>query len=704
MATPATNAYPAQAPSPGFPHPAGKPLPADLPNGATVEPEALYPHLLSPLTVRGMTIKNRLSMAPMGTNYAEQNGEMSFLHIDYYEQRAMGGTGLIIVENASIYSPEGSNGTTQLRLDHDSYIPRLYLLCERVHKHGARIAVQLNHAGASAMESRTGVQPVSASNLPSKPGGAIPRPLAREEIYALVKKYGEAAKRAQTAGFDAVEIHAGHSYLLCQFLSPTMNDRTDEFGGSPENRARFVRLVLEETRRQVGPQFPILVRISADEMVAGGNTLDDMLEMLEFFHGEADIIDVSVGLNESIQYQIDSCQLPDGWRANLSRQVKERYGKPTITTGNIRSPRVAEEILERGDADIVGMGRGLIADPNWMNKVQFGRVDDINRCISCNIGCAGHRIGLNRPIRCTVNPAVNEWEDYKSLQVMRRCNVVVVGGGTAGLEAACTAAEVGCNTFLIEREHELGGLARSIARIPDKYRVQHFVDYLLHRASKLPNLYLFTGVESSPEFVACLKPDVIVNATGSSPLLPPIEGLRERIDVEGGRVSSIVYLMDHVDEYPADVDGAQVVVVGGGAVGLDVVEFFADRNARITVVEMMPEIGRDLDPVSKARMREIFETRGVDLRPNTALTRVEDSAFAVKNADGSEERLAFDYGFVCLGMKSTSPVLQALEDAFPRSEVEVVDIGDSVRARRIIDGVAEGRNILSVLRKRGFLA
>ena len=221
-----------------------------------------YQHIFSPVTIRHMTVKNRIVMMPMGTNFGEQNGEMSFLHINYYEQRAKGGTGLLIVENASVDSPQGSNGTTQLRIDSDNYIPRLYKLCENVHKHGACIAIQINHAGASAMSSRIGMQPVSASDVPSKEGGEIPRPLTKEEILHIVRKYAEAARRAQICGFDAVEIHAGHSYLISQFLSPIYNKRTDEFGGSAENRTRFAHMILEAVRKQVGPHFPIFLRIS----------------------------------------------------------------------------------------------------------------------------------------------------------------------------------------------------------------------------------------------------------------------------------------------------------------------------------------------------------------------------------------------------------------------------------------------------------
>ena len=439
-----------------------------------------YKHIFEPFTIKHMTVKNRIVMTPMGTNYGEQNGEMSFLHINYYEQRAKGGTGLLIVENASVDSPQGSNGTTQLRIDQDNYIPRLFKLCETVHKHGSCIAIQINHAGASAQSARINMQPVSASDVPSKAGGEIPRPLEKDEIMHIVKKYGEAAKRAQIAGFDAVEIHAGHSYLISQFLSPLTNKRTDEFGGSLENRARLAKLVIEEVRRQVGPFFPIFVRISADEFMEGGNTLDDCLDYLQYFQEEVDVFDVSAGLNGSIQYQIDANYLPDGWRSYMAKAVKERYGKPCMTMGNIRNPQVAEDILARGDADLIGMGRGLIADPDWVNKVEFGDLCDIRKCISCNIGCAGNRIGINRPIRCTVNPNVPDGEEYKKYKITKPCNVIVIGGGTAGMEAACTAAEVGCTTFLLEKKPYLGGLATEISKIPDKKRLADFPNYMIH--------------------------------------------------------------------------------------------------------------------------------------------------------------------------------------------------------------------------------
>ena len=547
------------------------------------------------------------------------------------------------------------------------------------------------------------MQPVSASNIPSKAGGEIPRPLEKEEILRIVKKYGEAAKRAQTAGFDAVEIHAGHSYLISQFLSPITNKRTDEFGGSPENRARFASMIMKEVRAQVGPFFPIFVRISADEFLEGGNTLEDTLDYLEYFQEEADVIDVSAGLNGSIQYQIDANYLPDGWRSYMAKAVKERYGKICVTTGNIRDPKVADEILERGDADIIGMGRGLIADPDWVNKVEFGDICDIRKCISCNVGCAGNRIGINRPIRCTVNPAVPTGDSYKKQHINKPCNVVVIGGGTAGMEAACTAAEVGCTTFLIEKKPYLGGLAAEISKIPDKKRLADFPNYLIHRAQKLKNLFVFTGTDASASFVKNLKPNIIVNATGSLPLLPPIPGLHDNLGKEGSKVYSIFDMIENVNNYPEDMTGKKVVVIGGGAVGLDVVEFFAPRGAQTAIVEMLPAIGNGIDPVSKVGTFALMDKYGVRQMPNTALKEVRPDSFLVETKEGMEE-LPFDYGFVCLGMKANAPVLDEIREAFADdSSVEIVNIGDSVRARRIIEGTDEGRNILNTLEKRSFL-
>ncbi|MCC0650251.1 FAD-dependent oxidoreductase [Clostridioides sp. ZZV15-6598] len=663
-----------------------------------------YQNIFEPLTIKRMNVKNRIVMPPMGTNFGGESGEFKDEHIKYYEQRAKGGTGLIIVENACIDFPLGSNGTTQIRIDHDRYIPALYKLTENLHKHGACAAIQINHSGASAMPDRiNGLTPVSSSNIPSKNGGTIPRELKKEEILDIAKKYGKAAKRAQIAGFDAVEIHAGHSYLISQFLSPIYNKRTDEFGGSLENRARFAKLVIDKVRDEVGALFPISLRVSADEFIEGGNTLDDTLKLLEYLNEEVDIYNVSAALNDSIQFQIDTMTLEDGWRSYMSKAVKKRFGKATIITGNIRNPEIASKILENNDADFIGMGRGLIADPNWVEKVKNGKEDSIRKCISCNIGCAGNRIGANRPIRCTVNPDLINGEEYKQRKVNRTTNVVVIGGGTAGLEAAATASEVGCNVFLLEEREDIGGLAETISTFPDKSRINDFPKYLKQRVNKLKNLIVFKNTKADIEFIENLKPDIIVNATGSKPLLPPITGLLDRIDQENGKVSSIFKLFNDIEYFKTkDLENKKVVVVGGGAVGLDVVEFFSENKARTFIVEMLPVVGKDLDPITKVTMMKMLKDYNVDVYTDTALLEVDDDNFKVKK-DKEEFLLNFDYGFICLGMKSNNPILNDLKKHFESKNVEVLNIGDSKIARRIIDGVREGRNIITTLEKLNLL-
>ena len=663
-----------------------------------------YPNIFEPLTVKRTTIRNRIAMTPMGTNYGEANGEMSNRHMNYYSLRAKGGVGLIILENANVEYPVGSNGTSQIRIDHDSYMPRYYQLVESLHKDGATVAIQINHAGASASSARTGVETVSSSDVPTKAGGEIPRPMTKEEILTTVKKYAEAARRIQAIGFDAIEIHCGHSYLMSQFISPYYNKRTDEFGGSVENRLRFPRMVLEAVRKEVGPWFPIIVRVSAEERVPGGNTLEDTLEYLEYLDEFVDMYDVSCGLNPSLQYQIDSNFLPDGWRSYMSRAVKDKFGKPVINTGNYRDPKTVEKVLESGDVDIVGMGRGLIAEPNWVKKVQSGEEDMLRKCISCNVGCAGNRIGVNRPIRCTVNPAVPEGDIYKKLKVNKNCNVVVIGAGTAGMEAACTAAEVGCNVFLLEKKDHVGGLSSFISNLPSKTRMKDFPKYLENRASKLDNLYTFLNTEANVELIKKFKPNIIVNATGSVPLVPPIKGLKENL--EAGNVSTIFDMINNVNDgkYPDEVcNGKKVVVIGGGSVGLDVIEYFAPRGAECTIVDMLPQIGMLADPITKCSMRETHDKYGVKEYVNTALQEVKENSFVVKLPNGEITELEFDLGFNCLGMRANNPLLPELKEAFDDTDVAIYQVGDSVRARRIMEGTMDGRAVLNVLEAHGYL-
>lgn len=661
-----------------------------------------YPHLFSPLTINGMTIKNRMIMPPMGTNLASLNGEVTQEQIDYYELRARGGTGLITIENICIDFPFASNGTTQLRIDNDQYIPRLFKLTETLHKHGACVGIQLNHAGASAYAYRlNGEMPLSSSSTPSKKNGNIPRPMTHDEIYHAVDKFGDAAERVRRAGFDCVEIHAGHSYLISQFLSPLFNKRTDKFGGSVENRARILTLIVDKVRACVGPRFPVSLRISADDFLEGGNTLEDSLRILELCEEKVDIINVSAAQNDNLNFQIDQMSLEDGWKRYLSRAVRDKFHKPTVIAGNIRTPKVAEDIIASGDADLIAIGRGLIAEPEWVQKVQSGNERLMRKCISCNIGCADHRIARSRPLRCSINPDIIHGDAYKQQRVIRDTNVVVIGAGTAGMEAACTAAEVGCHTWLLEEKHSIGGLASEISLLPEKKRIADFPQFMKNRIASLDNLMLQVGKRATVASVSALRPNLIVNATGSVPLLPPIEGLRENIDVEGGNVFSITNMIHHLDQF-ADATGKRIAVVGAGAVGLDVIEYFSARGASAVLIEMQDAPGRDLDIITKNAMLTMLDEHHVEQHMRTQLVAVTPTHFTVKNTDGAFD-IPFDYGFVCLGMRANTAGLNEIEQWARANNVKIMNIGDSLMARRIIDGVREGRNVLDTLEDMGAL-
>ena len=665
----------------------------------SVNPETK--NVFAPLTVKTMTIPNRVVMPPMGTNFASITGELTDEHFDYYRERANGGTGLIIVENVCVDYPVASNGFTQLRLDSDRFLPRMFTFTEEMHRLGSVVGIQINHAGASADPKKTGVPNISASNVPSKPGMPIPVPMTIEDIKKAVAAFADTALRAKNAGFDMVEVHGGHSYLLDQFLSPLYNKREDEYGGSVENRARIVVEVLQAVREAVGPMFPISLRLSADELVEGGNTLEDTLALAEYFAEYVDIFNVSSALNYNLQYQIDKASLPDGWRSYMARAYKEKFpDKAIITSGNIRDPKIAAKILADGDADLLAMGRGLIADPQWVRKAREGREDEILHCISCNIGCADNRIRLGRPIRCTINPSILDNESYKKTLVKLPTRVYVIGGGIAGMEAAATAAEVGCRVTLFEKADHLGGIVANAVRLPAKWRIAEYVKFLERRLERA-GVEVRLGTEATLDLIEAGSPDVVVNATGGTPALPPIPGVRELTDQEGTNVYSIVGFTDHIERLGEELAGKDVVVVGAGAVGLDIVENLTEIGAKVTLVERLPRVGNDLDLITRLQMVEMLDEHNVEQLPSTSLLEVRSDAVLVELEDGTKREIPMAAGVICLGMRAVQGELAAITERLTASGHPVLNIGDSVRPRRIIDAAREGREILTVLDRLG---
>lgn len=387
--------------------------------------------------------------------------------------------------------------------------------------------------------------------------------------------------------------------------------------------------------------------------------------------------------------------LPDGWRSYMAKAVKEKFHKIVVTSGNFRSPEITEQVLADGDADLVAMGRGLLAEPNWVNKVKTGQEDLLRKCISCNIGCADHRIAKGLPIRCTVNPDVINEDDYKQDAIKQSVKLVVIGGGTTALEAACSAAEIGAEVILFEQKSYLGGLAHQIAQLPDKWRIDDYVIYLKHRAERLNNLEIHLNESATMDKIKALDPDIVLNATGAHSFLPPITGLKDALQAKKPNVFTITDLLENMSNF-TDKD-EDILVIGGGAVGLDVMEYYTEHyNGHVTMIDMLPEIGKELDLITKIAMKELLNKYDVKQYVNTKLEEI-DSDKAIVSDHEKTFTINFDKAFVCLGMRSYVPMMAELDQYVYENDKLLVNLGDSKKARRIYEGSQEARQIINAV-------
>jgi len=376
-----------------------------------------------------LEVRNRIVMLPMSTNFPNENGGVTTELIDYYAERAKGGAGVIIVEGAAVDFPVGRNGATKLRCDQVNFVPGLSRLADAIHLYGAKALIQMQHAGSSTNREKTfGRQPVAPSQIKNSAGQIIAKKLSIDEIEMIVSEFVKTARFAQEAGFDGVEVHAAHSYLIAQFLTPIFNRRTDKYGGTFTKRARFLLEIMKGIRQEVGSKFIISVRMNGDEFTEGGLTVEDAKKIAVLLEeATADVLNISTGLTQHSE-NLSPCY-PQGWRVYLAREIKRAVKIPVIASGNIRDPQFAEQVLSGGEADFIGLARGLLADPYWPAKAARGDIGKIRKCISCNIGCTGRRIFGDRSIKCTVNPDVGQEgrQNHCACTAADRKQVVVIG-------------------------------------------------------------------------------------------------------------------------------------------------------------------------------------------------------------------------------------------------------------------------------------
>lgn len=614
----------------------------------------------------------------MATNLGSAFGEVTPELLRYYERRARGGVGLIIVENAQVDMFQGRSLVAQIAVDSDKFLPGLRALAEVIHAGGAGAFLQIQHGGRQCTPSTTdGLQPVAPSPVPCKFLQVTPRALTREEIRELVEKFAQAALRAKVAGFDGVEVHAAHGYLLNEFLSPYTNRRDDEYGGSFENRMRFLLEILGRIRELVGEDFVVGVRLSVEEFVPGGLTLAESREIARELeaHG-VDYISVSCGIYESVSTIIEPMNFPEGWRANLARGIKEVVSCPVIAVGVIRHPEVAERILAAGDADFVAIGRGLIADPDWVRKVAEGREEEINHCISCNVGCIGE-LFANGKVHCAVNPwAGRELYFDERTRAPEKKRVVVVGGGPGGMMAALVAAQRGHEVHLFEKEKELGGQLRFAALAPHKDKLLWFVEYLRVSLEKF-GVSVYLESEATPEAVLALHPQAVIVATGGVPVVPEFSALDPSFactawDVLQGKVR---------------LEGKEVVVIGGGVVGCETALFLAERENRVTIVEMLPQLAADAEVITRIELLKALNVANIRIMTSTRCIDVQGrNVVYLCDADPKTSELHPEYIVFALGTQPN----RELFDILSQKMQNLFLVGDAREPRKVYHAVYEG--------------
>ncbi|WP_094606009.1 NADH oxidase [Sporomusa silvacetica DSM 10669] len=631
-------------------------------------------YLFSPYTIRGKTIKNRCTVPPMVTDFCTADGKATERYIAYHEAKAKGGFGLIITEDYAI-DPLGRGFRNVAGLWNDDQIESHSELPKRVHKYGATILAQIYHCGRQTNRGVINAVPFSSTAIACPFGTDIPQALTTEEVKQTVSKYGDTALRAKKCGFDGVEIHGAHGYLITQFLSPYSNKRVDEYGGSFFNRARFALEIIHDVRAKCGDDFIIDMRISADELVEGGITLEDTKALVPYLEEAGlDMIHISAGNYLSVDLNVPGCYVNHAWYVDMAKEVREICDIPVIAVSRINDPILANSILRSGKADFIAMGRASLADPEFPNKAKEGRFDEIRRCIACNEGCIGTLFGDN-PIRCVLNPTLGN-ESHCAIEPAKVAKkVAVIGAGPAGLEAAMSAKKAGHNVTVYEKDSHAGGQFHLASIPPCKGEITDFIVWQTNQCAKL-NIPIKYNTEATVALMQSEKPDAIILATGAAPVRPPIKGIEN---------SNVVFANDILAGKVQP--GANCVVIGGGQGGAETAHFLAQMLRNVVVLEMLDQIAADQAISPRWHLLKALENRKVQLHTNVKVTEI--TADSVKAEGKTNMEFPADTVVISTGSKSVN----SLKDELANAGFDVKVIGDANKVGAVMDATSQGYEI-----------
>ncbi|HEX3078601.1 MAG TPA: FAD-dependent oxidoreductase [Lachnospiraceae bacterium] len=661
----------------------------------------MYNQLFEAGKIGKLNVKNRVVMSPMGCGLANLDGTPSEEMIAYYEARAIGGVGLIIPEITRINDVHGAGLLRQLSVTKDKHIEPLSKLAEAIHKHGTKIFIQLHHPGRETVSALLGGQPVvGPSAIPCKMLNQQTRELTTEEVKQLTQQFIAGAVRVQKAGCDGVELHAAHGYLLQEFLSPYTNKRTDEYGGSFENRLRMINEIIDGIKAACGPEFPVGVRLSVEEFLDKTGVSDEYIHITDGIsiakaleQKGIDFVDVSCGLYETGMTCVEPISFPQGWRKELIQAIKNNVHIPVIGVSVIRDPQVADQFLEEGVLDFVSMGRSFIADSEWVNKAREGREKEIRKCISC-LRCfeslnANSAAGV-API-CSLNPTFAREKQYGNLTYDTKShNVVVIGGGPAGMSAALTLANRGVRVTLIDRQKELGGTVNLAKKPPLKERMQWVADFYTNEFERL-GVNVVLNTEATVEAIQSYHPDSVVLASGSASIIPSqIKG------IQGNNVHTV----EDVFTGKVDVKDKKVTVIGAGLTGLETAEYLAANGSKVTIVEMLTKAAPNANHTNVADVCNRLNQSGVTYLFGHSLVEINAENILVEEMETSQiKEVMTDAVVLSLGFKPDQSLLAKLE----ATDIPVTVIGsaqkDGMIAEAVHSGFRVGRELFLEKRK-----